>query len=160
MVEKIIFAVDNGISRAPMAELLLKQHIRENGGRETEVLSRGVVVQFSEPLNQKAEAVMISNGISVDGFSSKEIENDDVTKETLIFTMEQKERQQIIRQVEKATEENTFVLTDYIGEELEIMNPIGGTLASYGLCFEALKEATRKLAVKLELIPENKEVSL
>ena len=33
-----------------------------------EILARGMVVLFPEPINQKAEAVLISNGINPEGY--------------------------------------------------------------------------------------------
>ncbi len=156
-VKRIIFAAGNGISRAPMAMMIMKKLIGEDSG--VEILSRGIIVQFPEPLNQKTEAVMISNGINLTDFTSRELSNEDITEETLIFTMDRKQWKEITDQVEKATPENTFVLNEYLGEELEIMDPYGGTLATYGLCFEALKESVRKLSVKLGLVTEQEAPS-
>ena len=39
---------------------------REHLNFPVEILARGIVVLFPEPLNQKAEAVMISNGITLE----------------------------------------------------------------------------------------------
>jgi maltose alpha-D-glucosyltransferase/alpha-amylase len=41
--------------------------------------------------------------------------------------------------------ENVYVLTDFVGEELEIFNPYGGSLQSYGLCYESLRKSIKKL---------------
>ena len=37
------------------------------------------------------------------------------------------------------------VLTDYVGDELEILDPYGGSLQSYGLCYETLRKTIKKL---------------
>ena len=63
--------------------------------RPVEVLSRGLVVLFPEPLNQKAEAVMISNGLKSEGFMSEQITEEDITDNTLILTMSEESRQKI-----------------------------------------------------------------
>ena len=60
MYNKIIFVAENGTCRAPMAAGILKDMLP---GKQIEILPRGLVVLFPEPLNQKAEAVMISNGL-------------------------------------------------------------------------------------------------
>jgi protein-tyrosine-phosphatase len=129
-----------------MAAELLK---RELSGQPIEILSRGLIVQFPEPLNQKAEAVMAADGIVFDSFETKELKNGEITDKTLIFTMNEKQRVQIIDRLPSANEENTFVLAYYVGEELETMNPYGGSLQSYGLCYETLKETTKKLAKRI-----------
>ena len=51
--------------------------------------------------------------------------------------------------VEKAVPENVQVLTSYVGDELEIMDPYGGALPAYGLCYETLRKSIKKLVKKL-----------
>ena len=147
-IKRIIFVVGNGVSRAPMAAGIFTQLY---GKSDIEVLCRGLVVQFPEPLNQKAEAVMISNGINMSGFSSQEIADEDYTEGAVAFTMESAQRARIIDKIPSATEENTFVLSEFVGDELEIMDPYGGTLQTYGICFEVIKNAIKKLIEQLEL---------
>ena len=53
-IEKIIFAGKRAICREPMAAAILQ---REHLNFPVEILARGIVVLFPEPLNQKAEAV-------------------------------------------------------------------------------------------------------
>ena len=144
--KRVIFAEGNGITRAPMAAEIFKTLYRG----EAEIFSRGLIVQFPEPLNQKAEAVMISNGITLEQFESEKLDASDITPDTIVFTMEASSLNRILTGIETANEENTFILTDYVGEELPIMNPFGGTLQTYGICFEMLKSTLGKLAVMLE----------
>ena len=68
MYNKIIFVAENGTCRAPMAAGILKDMLP---GKQIEILPRGLVVLFPEPLNQKAEAVMISNGLPTEGYRSR-----------------------------------------------------------------------------------------
>ena len=145
---RVIFVAGNGITRAPMAAEIFKQ--LTDG--EYEVYSRGILVSFPEPLNQKTEAVMISNGIEVTDFQSEQFSDADVDDETIIFTMEETQRQKLLDHYERATEENTFVVSTFVGEELEIMDPYGGTLQTYGICFESLKATLEKVASKLNAI--------
>ncbi len=59
---KIIFVCESGTARAPMAEAVMKEYLIKY---PVEIVSRGLVALFPEPLNQKVEAVLISNGITV-----------------------------------------------------------------------------------------------
>ena len=144
--KRVIFVAGNGITRAPMAAEIFKTLCNE----DMEVLSRGLIVAFPEPLNQKTEAVMISNGITVEHYESKQIQNDEITEDTIVFVMEESKRLKLLEELENATEENTFVLTSFVGEELEIMDPYGGSLQTYGICFEMLKATLMKVVKKLE----------
>ncbi len=144
--KRVIFAAGNGITRAPMAAEIFKT--LTDG--EYEVLSRGIIVAFPEPLNQKTEAVMISNGIELTDYASQQITEDDIDEDTVIFTMEEAQRQKILDMLEGATEENTFVVSVFAGEELEVMDPYGGTLQTYGICFESLKATLEKVVARLK----------
>ena len=141
-IDRIIFAAGNGITRAPMATALFKDICQ---GSKIDVRCRGIVVAFPEPLNQKAEAVMISNGFNWENYASKELADSEITDTTYIFVMSEKERRQVISRFAHATPENTFVLSDYVGDELEIMDPYGGSVQTYGICFELLRTSIEKL---------------
>lgn len=139
---RIIFVCNSGTSRAPMAEGILKEY---NLKRSIEVVSRGLVVLFPEPLNQKAEAVMISNGINMEGYMSTQLSEEDFTEDTLVLVMERTQLEKVLEKYENASEENVHVLTDLVGDELEIIDPYGGSLQSYGLCYETMRKTILKL---------------
>ena len=63
--------------------------------------------------------------------------------------MEDIQKERILEQFEKAVPENVQVLTSYVGDELEIMDPYGGALPAYGLCYETLRKSIKKLVKKL-----------
>ena len=65
--DRIIFVARSGTCREPMAAGILQDFMLK---KEIEVLARGLVVSFPEPLNRKVEAVLISNGITLKDFSS------------------------------------------------------------------------------------------
>ena len=144
--KKIIFADNAGNSRAPMAAELLKEYTMK---QPIDIQARGIVVLFPEPLNQKTEAVLISNGITLENYMSSQLEEEDFALDTLIVVMENGDKQKILDLFENAIPENVQVLTELVGDELEIMNPYGGTLQSYGICYETLSKSVKKLAALL-----------
>lgn len=146
LYQKIIFVCESGTCRSPMAEAILKEyHLR----RPMEIESRGLVVLFPEPLNQKAEAVLISNGIHLKGHMSAQLTEEDFTGDALIIVMEETQREKVLDSFPVEDPDQVQVLTQLVGDELEILNPYGGTLQSYGLCYETLNKSVRKLAEKL-----------
>ncbi|MCR5271507.1 MAG: phosphotyrosine protein phosphatase [Lachnospiraceae bacterium] len=147
-VNRIIFTGKTATSRAPMAAAIFGEITR---GKRIEVLSRGLVVLFQEPLNQKIEAVMISNGLEPEGILSGQLEEEDFTEDTLVVALAYEIKEKIIDKYEKANEENVVELTSFVGEELEIINPYGGNLKQYGLCYESMYKSLQKLVEKLEL---------
>ena len=145
-IKRIIFASDSGTSRAAMAAGILRS-LPE--AADFSVEARGLLVQFPEPLNQKAEAVMISNGIVWENFSSRQMGESGFEGGTLGFALGPAPPENIPWAYDGATEENTRVLSAYVGDELEIVDPYGGSLQVYGLCFEVLKNAIERLPKKL-----------
>ena len=142
MYDKIIFAAESGNCREIMAAAILK-----NLGLiwNIEILARGLVVLFPEPLNQKAEAVMISNGLSTEGCMSSQLTEDDLQGNVLVLAMESKHRDKILELFAHADSNKVHVLSEYVGDELEVMDPYGGTLQMYGLCYETLLATLKKL---------------
>ncbi|MBQ8519209.1 MAG: phosphotyrosine protein phosphatase [Agathobacter sp.] len=141
-LERIIFVARSGTCREPMAMGILKDLTLKF---DVEVLARGLVVSFPEPMNGKAEAVLISNGITLENFTSKQLKKEDITENTLVLTMEKGQREKVLSHFENAHVENVYVLTDFVGDELEIIDPYGGNLQSYGLCYETLRKSIKKL---------------
>ncbi len=143
MYNKIVFVAESGTCREPMAAGILGDMGLQ---RQIEIVPRGLVVLFPEPLNQKAEAVMISNGLPTEGYMSSPLTAEDLEGNTLVLTMESKQRQKLLEMFPEADPANVQVLTEYVGDELEIVDPYGGTLQMYGLCYETLLSSIRKLA--------------
>ena len=142
---RIIFVAESGTCRAPMAAGILNEYTLKH---PVTIECRGLVVLFPEPLNQRAEAVMISNGINYDSFTSKQLTEEDFTDDTLILTMEHGQMEKILEKYEAADPQNVHVLTELVGDELEILDPYGGSLQAYGLCYETMRKTIIKL-VKL-----------
>lgn len=143
---KIIFVGDSGTCRGPMAEAIMKEYRLK---RPMEIVSRGLVALFPEPMNQKAEAVLISNGITLENYVSVQLAEGDFAEDTLVIVMEAVHKERILNNFQGVNPENVQVLTEMVGEELEIINPYGGMLPTYGLCFETLNRTIKKLVDKM-----------
>ena len=127
LYNRIVFVAESGDCREPMAAAILT----DIGLTEpVQILARGLVVLFPEPMNQKAEAVMISNGLPTEGYMSSQLTAEDLKGNTLVLVMEGRQRQKILELFEGADPGRVHVLTEFVGDELEIVNPYGGTLYS------------------------------
>lgn len=141
-IDRIIFVAKSGTSREPMAAGIMNEFVLK---KPVEILARGLVVQFPEPMNQKAEAVLISNGINTEGFTSKQLDIEEVTENTIILTMESGYRDKVLELYPDINPEHVYVLSEFVGDELEILDPYGGALQNYGLCYESLRMTIKKL---------------
>ena len=95
---RILFVAESGTSRAPMAAGILSEYTLKH---PVTIECRGLVVLFPEPLSQKAEAVMISNGINWENFTSTQLEDEDFTDDTLVLTMEHSQLEKILKNTQQ-----------------------------------------------------------
>ena len=79
---------------------------------------------------------------------STQLTEDDFSDDALVLVMEKGQLEKVLETYPNADPENVHVLTELVGDELEIINPYGGTLQAYGLCYETLRKTILKL-VKL-----------
>ena len=61
----------------------------------------------------------------------------------------------ILEKYGHADPENVYVLTELVGDELEIIDPYGGTLQAYGLCYETMRKTILKLVNLLNESEDN-----
>ena len=142
--DRLIFVSNSETCRGPMAEAILKSKFLLS---ELEVESRGLVVLFPEPVNQKAEAILASHGLTMKDHTAKMLEQEDFDERTLILVMEDALKQRIFQEHENV--QNTWQLSEYIKEETDVTEPVGGSLADYGACYELLDCMISSLVVVL-----------
>ena len=142
--DRLIFVSNSDTCRGPMAEAILKSKFLLS---ELEVESRGLVVLFQEPVNQKAEAILASHGLTMKDHTAKMLEQEDFDERTLILVMEDALKQRIFQEHENV--QNTWQLSEYIKEETDVTEPVGGSLADYGACYELLDCMISSLVVVL-----------
>ena len=143
---RIIFVGQTGVCREAMAAEIMREFLLE---KPVEVLARGLVVLFPEPMNRKAEAVLIGNGIETQGFMATQLRNDEIVPGTLVLVMESGQKARVLENYSNAVESDVWVINEYVGDELEVIDPYGGTLTAYGLCYETLRAIIRKVIRKL-----------
>ena len=119
----------------------------ENLLQEYRVESRGMVVLFPEPVNQKAEAIMRSHQMTIATHEAVSLEEEDLDDDTLVLTFEEAHKWKIV--AEYGNVKNVYTLSEFIDDDREVSAVHGQPLVAYGENFELLKELIEKLAVKL-----------
>ena len=141
-MQKVILADRDATARAPMAGAILKEEGWDD--EKIELMVRGLVVLFPEPVSQKADAVLVANGLDIGGYRSEQLKETDVDEDTLIVIMSERDRKAASEIVGDELSDRIHVLTELCGEELEIMDPYGGPVGSYGICFETMSRTLKK----------------
>ena len=139
--DKLIFVSESDTATGPMAEAILQ---REFLLEDILITSKGLVVLFPEPINPKAEAVLVSHSLSMKDHISDQLTDDDFDDRTLILTIDSQQRERLLKEHSDAM--NVFSLSSYIQAEQEVPEPYGGSLADYNRCFEMLNAQVLRLA--------------
>lgn len=149
---RIIFVSGTDSARGPIAaELLRNQELKQ----EYVVDSRGMVVLFPEPVNQKAEAVMRSVKLTMENHVSQQFDGDNLLDDTLVLALEEGQKAKLIAENENV--QNIYTLNEFVGDMTEIPNPYGKPLAAYGECREILEKVIGRLAEKLNSLAGGEE---
>ena len=93
-MKKIIMVSTHNTCRSFIAESVLRQYLKEAHQEDIEVISRGLVVLFPEPVHPKAADMVRNSGIEILDFQSHQLLQEEVETSDLILTMteEQKKR--------------------------------------------------------------------
>ena len=144
-----LFFIDaDDTARAPMAAVIMQ---KKDLLAPMKICSRGLVVLFPEPVNQKAEAILVSHGLSAGGHAAAQLTEEDLKGRCLLLTMEESLKEKIRITYPEAGD--VYTVAEYIGMEEEVKPLYGEPLVSYGKCYETLDTMTDGLVVRL-----NKEV--
>ena len=125
------------------AEILRAQELKQ----EYEIDSRGLIVLFPEPVNQKVEAIMKSGQLTLEKHFSAQFTEEDLQEDTLVLAIEESQKKKILS--DYGNTKNVYTLSEFLGEETEIPNPYGQPLTAYGECYEILIKLIKKLTEKL-----------
>lgn len=141
---RLIFVCTGNTSRSPMAKAIYERMDKENHIR---VMSRGLVVLFPEPVNPKACAVLKNNDLDIEGHVTTALSSTDITENTLILTMTEKQKQTVLEEFDNATD--VYTLKEFTGADGDVIDPYGGTLLEYEECFAEISQLVKKTVYRL-----------
>jgi L-threonylcarbamoyladenylate synthase len=141
---RVLFISNEDNSRAPMAAELLRH---ESLIQEYKIGSRGMVVLFPEPANQKAEAIMRSHQMTLEHHEGTQFSQEDLDDDTLVLTLEEAHKWKIVADYENV--KHVYTLNEYVDDDRAVLSTHGQPLVAYGENFELLRELVHKLAEKL-----------
>lgn len=132
--DKIIFVCTRNTFFSPMAEAMFRAKAPE---WMPTPCSRGLVVLFQEPINPKVNLILSKYNISISNHkSSRQIEAEDITEDTLLLTMTLSEKVQLMEMFEGMG--HVYTLGEYTGTETDVLDPCGEGEEGYINCCEEL----------------------
>ena len=144
--KNIIIVGTNNTSRSFMAEVILHQLCMEHQLDDVEVVSRGLVVLFPEPVHPKVADVVREAGYAIRDFQASKLTAEDVVWADLILTITSDEREKVRKEFEEELKNGTEVatLSEFASEQIGIPDPYGKELEDYEHSFITMKRMLEK----------------
>ncbi|MBQ9030593.1 MAG: hypothetical protein IJ106_03960 [Parasporobacterium sp.] len=146
-IRHIIFLDEEGTGLSPYAEILLRKKLEDQGIGEIRVSSRGNVVLFPEPANQKITELARMKGLSLEDYRAAALEGTEFSENTLVLTFNADSKQKVYDSFPNAV--NVYMIREYVGESGDIVLPLGGSIEDYNTVCSVVDRVTDRLLEKL-----------
>ncbi|MDO4616359.1 MAG: phosphotyrosine protein phosphatase [Lachnospiraceae bacterium] len=143
--DRLIFLDADDTARAPMAAAVMREQPLLD---DLKILSRGLVVLFPEPINPKAEAVLVSHGLTAKEHTAVQLQQAEITPRTLILTMEDNQKEKIWSSYSEAA--NVYTIAEFAGAKGDLLPLWGEPLPAYGKSLEVIEILVKGLVMKLD----------
>ena len=150
MIKRILFVCTGNLCRSPMAQCLFENML----ARDPLLRSAGIEVESAGTTaggyaaTPEAMAVMHECGLDLSRHRSRPLNPGLIERADLILVMEAAHRERVAFRF-PAAEAKTYPLTEYVGEQGEVPDPIGCGIEVYRECAALLESLLGKLTEKL-----------
>lgn len=150
---KIIIVGESNICRSFMGEAILRGLLQKKAASDIEVISRGLVVLFSEPVSPLAATLLREHGYAIEEFRSSQLTREELDSADLVLTMTVAQAERIREDFD--TQTACMSIGTFIDMEEEIPVITEDTKDSYEKCFTVLEQLMEAVADRVigELLP-------
>lgn len=145
---KIIFLDEENTRLGPITGALFKKKARAAGLDKYDIASRGTVVLFPEPVNQKIVEIGKTYDIDLTSYSAIAIAEKDFGKECLVLSLDSASKKKVYDRFPSAV--NVYTLKEYLGSSGDIKPPLGGTIEDYQMVLNIVGGLLDSLIKKLQ----------
>lgn len=126
---KIVFIDEENTRLGPLTAALFKKKARAAGLDKYDILSRGTVVLFPEPVNQKIIEIAKNYDIDLTPYSAIAVAEKDFGNENLVLSLDNASKKKVYDKFPSAV--NVYTLKEYLGSSGDIKPPLGGTIEEF-----------------------------
>lgn len=144
-MKNIIFVCTGNTCRSPMAEAIAKSICKSEN---VNILSRGIFVYDSFPINENAKIVLNNNNIDLPNHCSKPLTIEELETADLILTMEKQHKNLLLEFIKNnpVYKNKIFTLYEYVlNEDLDVKDPFGLDINTYNKCFNEIYNLISKI---------------
>lgn len=144
---KVIFLGEDNTRLSPITEVLFQQKLKEAEKDDLLVCSRGIVVLFPEPVNQKIARISKAYGLDLSDYQAIELKESDLSADTLTLAMDISSKDMAYEKFPTAS--NIYTLKEFLGSSGDLKLPLGGTVDEYATIVEIISGLLDLLIEKL-----------
>ena len=145
----ILFVCTGNTCRSPMAECLLKKMWPQRQRDEIKIDSAGTSALPDLHPTSLTQKIIKEKGVDISCHESKTLNQKMVEETDLILVMEKAHKNKVLR-LSSLAEGKVFLLKEFaLGVEEEILDPMGGSEASYRECVREIEKSIEGLIEKL-----------
>lgn len=149
---KILFICTGNTCRSPMAEVLLKDRVRQAMLTDKIlVASAGLMTGGENPASRGALAVMKLRGLDLSGHSSQQLTAEKILSADLILTMTRAHKSAILNAVPEA-KDKVYTLAEYAGKDIDVADPFGGSDEVYAMTATQIDKLLDIVWQKIEIL--------
>lgn len=145
---KIVLVGETNICRSFMAESILRGILKKRKCTDITVISRGLVVLFSEPVAPKAAVLLKEKGYKMEDYHSSQLEEADLADADLVLTLtaEQAER---VKESYKDLQVSCMSIGTFIDMDEDIPEVAEEAPETYQKCFQTLEQLMEAVADRI-----------
>lgn len=150
---KIIVVGESNLCRSFMGEVILRGLLKRRNISDIEVVSRGLVVLFSEPVSPIATDILCRHGYDIEDFRSSPLTEKDLESADLVLTMNHEQTEEIRKRFD--TQAACMSIGTFIDMEEEFPEITKDREESFEECFIVMEQSMEAVADRVigELVP-------
>lgn len=145
---KIIFLDEENTTLSVLAQALLQKKFMETNVFGVKVESRGNVVLFPEPANQKVEEIASRHDMDIKDYVARQMESSDFEEGTLVLALDTQSRIKAYSKYVNAS--GIYTLREFIGQQGDIRFQPGKNIEDYIDTYALLERSIEMLINKLK----------
>jgi len=159
-VKKILIVDTGNTCRSPLAEMVLKKRLEENGLTDRLlVVSAGLAIESSRAASRGARHAATSVGMSLENHQARQVLPEQLQEADLVLCMTESHRQ-LLKNMAHLSADKVFTLKEYAGESGDVLDPYDKPVEEYVDCLGEIAALIDRSYAKIVELTEQLRVAI